>query len=126
MKLSIARLFDVASIAQSKSAQELQPFINHVNTLTDQVVSALANQLTFNDNFRCDELTAELVHEKTVPVKVKTTSIKGVISQRVLHATDALRSLAWTTTQAGQLNLTAEFKEATTVARTVSLVVFYN
>lgn len=123
MKLSIARLFDRATVSNSKAAQELEPFINHVNTLTDQTVTALSNQLTFADNFRCEEVSAELVHGKTTPVKVRTTAIKGIIPQRVLHSTDALRSLAWTTTQGGQLSLTPEFKEASTIARGVSLII---
>lgn len=125
MKLTINSIFDFATLAASKAAQEIKPFIEYVNRTTEEIVRALKNNLTFQDNFLGELKTVELVHGVESKVSIGRSSILGVLALKVASEDDALESLVTSVNQQSQLLVTPAFKLASSTKIDVTLFILY-
>lgn len=125
MKLSISNTFDFSTIAGSKAAQELKPFIDHYNRSLDEIVRLLKGRITFQDNLYGQLVTAELVHNSEAKIAVDRSQVLGVIPLKVLNSSDALLSLASSVNQEGQLLVTPTFKLAQSIKLNVTLFILF-
>jgi len=108
MKLTIARLFDFASIASTKAAQEIKPFIDFVNSSTEQIVRALTSQLTLEENIKGQIIRTRFTQGVAQAVSVSSREVLGVISLKCQD--DAVDSFLWSFDAKGQLSITVFFK----------------
>lgn len=125
MKLTISSIFDFATVASSKAAQELKIFIDYVNRVVDEVVKVLQGGLTFSDNFQGQQLVVELQHGVETKVAIRRQQVLGILPLKVLSSTDALESLISSVNQEGQLILVPEFKLASTTKYNVTLFILF-
>lgn len=125
MKLTNSNTFDFATIANFKSAQEVRPFIEYVNRVFEELIRALGQKLTLQDNFLGEVLTVQLTHNVTTNIAISRSQILGVIPLRVESVTDTLTSLATAINQNGQLVLTPQFKLASQIRLNVTLFVLF-
>lgn len=62
MKISVSNTFDVSTIANTQSFQDLEEFFDYSNKFTSDVVEALTKKLTLNDNFTYTEQLLTVTH----------------------------------------------------------------
>jgi hypothetical protein len=125
LKLTISNIFDYATIAATKAAQEIKPFIDHYNASIDQIVKAIKGQLTLADNFYGQQLVVELVHNVQTKVAITRPQVLGIIPLATNSTIDALDNLQSSVNQSGQLLLTAQFKLASSTKIKVTLFVLF-
>ena len=113
MKLSVARVFEVSQIAASKAYGELQPFIEYVNQLADNVIRVLQNGVGLKDNLDAELQTIALTHGSSISVafrKKPIAIIAGAYSGTQLNPLVSLHAVAGA--KAEQAMLTAYFTTA--------------
>ena len=49
-KITISRIFEISLISASKAYEEMQPFVDYVNSLADNAIRILRNGITLQDN----------------------------------------------------------------------------
>ena len=125
MKLTISSIFDFATVATSKAAQELTTFIDFVNRLTDEVVKALRNRLTFADNFQGQQVVVELVHGVESKIAIDRPQVLGVLHLKTSSTADVLTSMVTSVNQEGQLVILPNFKLASSTKLNVTLFILF-
>lgn len=125
MKLTINSTFDYATIASSKAAQELKPFIDHYNQSLEQIVRAFKNRLTFEDQFLGQQTVVEMQHNVETKVALNRMQVLGVIPLGVSSTTDALTNMVTGVNQQGQLVVTPQFKLASATKINVTLFILF-
>ena len=113
MKLTIPRLFDAARLLSTKTGQELQELINYSQNAFDQLIRAVRNQLTFEDNFNCQVITVTLRHDREQALSI-TSSVLGIIPTRISspNGLDQLDKFGYYINSNNQLTVKAAFASA--------------
>src|SRR5687767_2665784 len=95
--------------------------------MSEQVIRALKNGLTFRDNFDCEVLEVELTSGTAQIVGNKKTTVKpsGVLVQRVISSQYALDSFLWYLDGQNKLTVKATFTGSPTDKVPTSLIVLY-
>lgn len=125
MKLSVPRLFDAARLLSTKAGQELSELINFSQYAFEQLIRALRNGLTFEDNFNAKMVTVTLRHNREQSLNVSGT-ITGIIPLRVISfaGLDQITKFGWYITSSGSPSIKIDFSSAdATRDVTVTLVV---
>lgn len=120
-KITISRIFEVSLIASSKAYEELQSFVEYVNSLADNTIRILRNGVTLSDNISCSIITQQMTPNTPLTFAVNARPI-GVI---VLQSDRPVTSFTWqygsTATQ-----ISAEITSTTSTAFNVKMCVFYS
>jgi len=133
MKLSVTKLFSKESLAND-ILQKIEPLINWLNPLSEQLVRALQNKLSFADNFNCQikELT-DVLHGVTIKVTVAGINpVFTVLPLSILPTgnstlAEAVPQLAWRINDQGQLEITPYMRSASSTQKyTVSVLILYS
>jgi len=124
-KLSISRLLEASKLLQTKAGQELQELITFVNDLANQIVLALRQGLTFEDNFKCKVVSVTLTHNTVQTINSDSKQIFSVMPARVVSTTTAVTSFIWYINSAEELTVNAQFLGAPTDPQTVKLIIFF-
>lgn len=74
MKISISNTFDISTVANTKSYQELQSYFDYANRFTYETVQALTKKLTLNDNFNYTSLNLSVSHGEPIVLKIANYS----------------------------------------------------
>jgi hypothetical protein len=74
MKISISNTFDISTVANTKSYQELQSYFDYANRFTYETVQALTKKLTLNDNFSYSTLNLTVSHGEPIVLKISSYS----------------------------------------------------
>lgn len=115
MKLTVSRLFDVSKALTTKAGQELQDVISSVQFALEQLIRALRNNLTFEDNMKCERKIVVLRHNETQAVSVSGTPT-GLLTVRVFPSTTTDEALSkpmqWKINDKSEFVVTAQFDSA--------------
>lgn len=120
-KITISRIFEVSLIATSKAYTELQPFIEYVNGLADNVIRILRNGITLGDNIKCSLISQKFTPGQTLTFAVNARPV-GVI---VIASERPVSSFQWDYTT-NDTTITATVTSTSAVAFTVKMCVFYS
>jgi hypothetical protein len=82
MKISISNTFDISTVANTKSYQELQSYFDYANRFTNETVQALTKKLTLNDNFSYATLNLSVSHGE--PIVLKITSYSHILINSII------------------------------------------
>ena len=125
MKITLSRIFETSKALATKPGQELQDFINFVGEMSEQILRALRNGITFEDNVRCQTPTVSLVHNTEQIVNTNGKVPKRVIVTRVISTQYALDAWLWFLDSQGRLVVKVKFSDAPTGLIDVDLLIFY-
>ena len=119
-KITISRIFEVSLIAGSKAYEELQTFVDYVNSLADNTIRILRNGVTLTDNINCSLITQKLTPGTPLTFALNARPV-GVI---ILQSDRPVTSLEWAYTSSNT-QITATITSTATVAFDVKFCVFY-
>ena len=63
MKISLSKLFDLASIQDDDMREQLTPLVNHLNSALDNIITALRNEITLADNVKGNLKILQMKHD---------------------------------------------------------------
>lgn len=118
MKLLIAKSFDKALLVGKKAAEELDQFIDYVNTFTDNVNRILTKGISISDNMDGELRDVKMISGTELTLKL--TKVPQAIM--VARSSSPLATLAWTTRD-NLPRITATFTGGGTSE--VRLLIFY-
>lgn len=124
-KLSVARIFEVSQIATTKAYSELQPFIDYVNSLADNLVRVLVNGISIRDNLDATIITLEMKDQTPQSVATKKVPL-AVYVARCNPSLPFLIGHAWSIGASGELILTTKFDSVPTASVAVTFIVHYS
>jgi len=110
MRLTIQRLLDTNKFLATDAGKQLADFLTYVSDFSEQMIRGLRNQLTFQDNFKCDVRTVTLAHAEPNVVSTNGQAI-GIIPIRVISTSAGLESLNWYYNIENQLIITPVFSD---------------
>jgi len=126
MKLTTNRNFETSKVLETKAAQEtgIKDFIQFCSDAFSQIISALRNGLSFEDNMRCFSQQVDL-----------TTGVGQEINtngKTPLHAWISkpsyaypLKSFGWKINDNGKLQVIATMDNSPTAPVTLTMLIFY-
>lgn len=125
-KLSVSRLLESSKLLQTQAGQQLQELITFVNDISDQVIRALRQGLTFQDNMKCLISVVSLKHDTLQGVNYNAANqIFGIIPVRVNSTTTGISGFLWYIDQNNQLQVKAQFIGAPVDPIDVTLTILY-
>jgi hypothetical protein len=124
-KLSIQRLLEVSKLLATDAGKQLEEALTFLNDVSDQVLRALRNGLTFQDNFNCLVTEATLKHDTETQISTSGKRPSGVIPLRVLSTTSGIDATTWFLNNQGQLTVKIKFSDAPTESRKVQLLILF-
>lgn len=124
-KLSISRLLEASKLLATKSGQELADLINYVNDLADQTLRALRQGLTYQDNLKCELITATLKDGVEQTINYNGDTIVEVRAIRTISTQYGMASMLWYKNSANELTVKVGFTGGpTSTVETVLLVMY--
>lgn len=110
-KITIQRIYDAAKDLATKSGQELTNFLTFTTTAFEEVVSALKNSLSYEDNFDCKVMTVELFDdlEQQVSAAAGLKVIKEIRVRQVISAAYGIETFHWWVASDGNARVKATF-----------------
>lgn len=124
-KLSISRLLETSKLLSTKAGQELQEALTYLNDLADQVLRALRQGLTFEDNFKCKVVTVTLQNDVEQVVFSDQQQIFGVLPIRAISTQYGIASSLWFKNNNNELVVKIGFSGSPTAAVSVVLIILY-
>lgn len=107
------------------AGQQLQEALTFLNDVSDQVLRALRNGLTFQDNFNCLVTESTLKHDTETQISTSGKRPSGVIPLRVLSTSSGIDGITWFLNNQGQLIVKIKFTDAPTESRKVQLLILF-
>jgi hypothetical protein len=107
-KIRVSSIFDVAQVAATKAYKELSTFVDYVNSLSDPVVQALTNGISFRDNLDCTELNINMPHDTPTAVANKRVPIAVYLARQV-PSTPMVTAFSWSIDNDGALSLRVKY-----------------
>ncbi len=126
MKITLSRIFETSKALATKPGQELQDFITFVGDMSEQVLRALRNGITFEDNIRCLAPRVSLIHNVDQLVNTDGKAPKRVLVTRVYSTTTGVDGFMWYVDNQGRLIVKIKFINAPTDKIDVDLLVFFD
>ncbi len=128
-KLSIARLQDITSLVNGLTKAGVEgadAFVTFVTDFSDQIISALRNRLTIEENLSSTvkDVTLSEATNQVISFDKKLTP-KHVFATKCRPFSTAVTAFNWEMTQSGDLRVRASFLNAPTTLQTVTLVILY-
>lgn len=127
MKITFGRIFEQSLVGQTKSFQELQPFVEWVQQAVDNTARALTSALTFDDNIDSQYTTQTLkgiTTAQSVEFKVKK-SPKALILAQQSPVSPVIQSFAWQQLSNGNVKADFVFASAPTTGVSVTLLAIF-
>jgi hypothetical protein len=119
MKITLPRIFDSSRMLATEAGKQVSELIDFCQQAFEQLIKLTRNNITFEDNIKCQVVTVTLRHNEQT-VLASTSRIKGIIPTRVFG--NALASYTWSYNDKSQLTFTATFATATSSAVSVTLI----
>lgn len=126
MKITLSRIFETSKALATSAGQELGDFIDFTAQMSEQVLRALRNGLTFEDNVRC--LSQRVTFTSGQPQVVSTSGKlpTRVLATRVYSFTNGLAGFLWYVDGQNRLTVRCTFDNTPGTNRIdVDLLIFY-
>lgn len=126
MKVAISRLLETSKFLNTKAGQELSDFFDYFSPFAEQVIRALQNGITLDDNENGTTKTVSLKHntEQRIAIDKGKTVVEARI-RRVVSSTYLQDSFGWWVNSAGELVVKAGFTGAPTTAVDCILAIYF-
>lgn len=124
MKLNITRIFDTAKAFATKSGQELQDFVSYTAEAFTQIIAALRNGLTFEDNINCLVSQPTVMHDVTSVINTNGKRPQHVILTRC-PTTSICTGFGWQFNDQGQVTVRATFSGSPATPVQLTLVILF-
>lgn len=108
-RLTIARVFEASKILATEAGQQIRELVTYSSEAFEQIVRALRNNLTFEDNFRCRVVTVSLTDAVFSDVFTGGGVATGVVPLQVQSQVVGVKDFTWFVTEAGQLRVRVGF-----------------
>lgn len=100
MKITISRLFESRIVLEALAKAKLgalNDFVTYLSDLAEQMIRALRNGLTFEDNLDCEVRSISLKHAvaQKVTIRKQNRRAKHVIPTRTIPSANPILSFAW-------------------------------
>tara|TARA_R110002020_G_scaffold462175_1_gene681578 strand:- start:690 stop:1094 length:405 start_codon:yes stop_codon:yes gene_type:complete len=111
MKLKVSNVIDLSRFLITKSGQELKQLLQYLSQLSDEVVTALSSNLTYEDNFLCEIKKVQLVSGGSQVIKLsKTSPVKEIRVRRMYNDVFYIVSaFGWSYDPAGNVTVNGVF-----------------
>lgn len=126
MKITLSRIFETSKALATEPGQQLQDFINFTAEMSEQVLRALRNGLTFEDNIRCLTPRISLLHNVEQVVNTSGKTAKRVMATRSYSTLYGIDSFLWYLNNDNQLVVKVGFTSSPSVKIDVDLLIFYD
>jgi len=123
-KLSLQRLLEVSRLLATEAGQQLQDLLTFTNDLADQVLRALRQGLTFQDNFNCLVRQYTIQHQTDTLINTDGKRPYGVIPVRVVSETIRVGAINWHIDSTDQTFVNISFENGTESYAVVLIVLF--
>jgi hypothetical protein len=126
MKLTVVAAYEASKALAVKSGQELKDFITYVTDALRQIVQALRNALTFEDNFNCQVLTVAVKNSTAQEINTGLRTPKHLICTRSFDSRYPVDSFFWEVNDENRVEVTVGFSGSPgTTAITLTLIAFF-
>lgn len=127
MKLTIGKLLESSRYLATEVGQQIPDFFVFMSDLTDQVVRALRNGLTFQDNFDAEIRTTSVTHNtaQVVVPRKPGAAVQGIIPLRLVSQTHGIDSFAWYYDPQGRLTIRVGITSAPANPIQITLAILY-
>lgn len=127
-KIQLSRVFDVALVATTKAYQELQPFVEFFNQLSDNVVRTLTNGISLLDNVDCKQIKLDMKDDIPTALAVDKRVPLAVYLSRQIPSTPMVTAFSWEITNDGAISLRVKFDTPPPTNTTIncSFIVHYS
>ena len=126
MKLSLSRGLEISKFLATESGKQLADFIQYVADLSENMIRALQNNLTFADNFNCKVSTLSLKHNVEQIVNTDGKRPIGVFDLQTVSTTSAVESKIWYVNSSGQMVLKVAFVGAPSTTLDVTVAILFS
>jgi len=127
MKITFGRIFEQSLVGDTKSFEELRPFIEWVQQAVDNTARALTSALTFEDNIDSQYSTQTFrgnAVSQSVEFKLKKNP-KCVLLAQQSPVSPAAESFTWQLLTNGNVQANIVFSSAPTNGVTVTLLAIF-
>ncbi len=124
-KLTIQRLLEVSKLLATEAGEQLSELLTFVNDVSDQVLRALRNGLTFKDNFNCDLPIVKIKHNEETEVSTGDNRPSGVMPLKVVSTKYGIDQFSWWVSNQGKLVVKIAFTSDPGLALEVRLLILY-
>lgn len=107
-KIQIPRIFEVALIAATKAYKDIEPLVDYINQLSDNVIRILTNGVSLNDNMDAKRLALDLKDNTATSINVGKVPVAVYLARQV-PATPLVTAWSWDIDKDGNLQVTVKF-----------------
>lgn len=126
MKITLSRIFETSKALATNAGQELSDFIDFTAQMSEQVLRALRNGLTLEDNVRCITQRVSLENNKQQIVGTGGKLPTKVLVTRTYSFTNAVTAFLWWVDTQNRLTVRCTFDNAPGTSKIdVDLLIFY-
>lgn len=111
MKLKVSNVIDLSRFLTTKAGEELKGILEYISRLSDEVVTALTSNLTYEDNFLCEVKKISIRTSTNNIIKLdKNLPVKEIRIRRVYDDIYFIVSaFGWTYTPQGEVVVNSTF-----------------
>lgn len=103
--INTPKSFSKEALGSSKTAKEIEPFVDYVNQNFDQLQRALINQLTISENLKGQVLSVKAKHNQRIDVRANGVVRYGF----VLNSSVPVKSFFLNQDNTGNIHITVKF-----------------
>lgn len=124
-KITLGRIFETGKALATEAGKQLADVVEFVADMSEEVLGALRNGLTFEHNFDCKVMTLELRTGVEQAVNVGAKRATGMIPVRVVSTAYALDSFLWYVDSSGTTKVKATFTGSPPSAVQLTVVILF-
>ncbi len=125
MKINITRIFETSRALATAPGQLLADFITYCSEAFSQVIVALRNRLTFEDNFQCLIKDVDFSDGISTVINTDGKMPSHIIISRTFNYSNYINMWTWQLDNNNQLEMKIKFDPTPTSAIKVRLLIFY-
>lgn len=125
-KLQISKVLETSKLLATQAGQQLSELITFTNDMSEQVVRALRQGLTFDDNFKALSATISVTHNTEQIVETNNRTPVYVLPARVVSSTVGIDAFTWFIDNSNRLVVKVGFTSpAPTAPLNVAILIFF-
>lgn len=126
-KLTVSRLLETSRLLATQAGQQLSELITYTNDTTEQIIRALRQGLTVDDNFNALSATLSLQHNTEQIVDTSGRTPSYVIVGRVVSSSVGVDAFTWYIDNNNRLVVKVGFTTPVpTSAVNVTVIIFFS
>jgi hypothetical protein len=124
-KINITRIFETSRALGTDVGQKIADFISYCAEAFAQIIAALRNALTFEDNFNCLISEPTLTHGVQQILNTGGKNPRGILVTRSYSISYPIDAFTWHFDDSGNVIVVARFYGGPTTPIKVTLVVLF-